>query len=219
MICLSFMLFSFFYFSLLFLIELYRYNVIHTTLSIGTDLQLALRPLLLQAQHRGSPSSAGCAIVLITDAQLAHPDATRALLRAHNHQARLFVMACGDSVRYAIRSGFGGHLPNGRGKKNLSINNNNSFSKYHSTKKAINYQLISNPLLLLSLSRNTARSLARTAGGATEFVTATTRSKTAHKVKRQLGRALQPGTWDSKGCTNNNLFTRVVFFPPSPHFT
>ncbi len=47
-------------------------------------------------------------------------------------------------------------------------------------------------LLLAPCSRNTARSLSRTAGGATEFITATTQSRTVSRVQRQLKRAQQP---------------------------
>ena len=83
----------------------------------GTDLPLALRPLMLQAVHTHARSAANNAVVLLTDAQLTHPNAARDLLRRHLAHARLFVFACGDNI-----------------------------------------------------SRNTARSLARTAGGEDELL-------------------------------------------------
>jgi hypothetical protein len=54
----------------------------------GTDLVLALRPLLLHAAHKRS-SPAATAIVLFTDAQLTHPSSARGLLRAFHKHARV----------------------------------------------------------------------------------------------------------------------------------
>ncbi len=142
--------------------------------SVGTNLELVLRPLLLQAQHCGSPLS----IVLFTDAQLANMDSICALLRAHAQDVRLFVMACGDSVWY--------------GSGVLSL-----FSWKSRFRLLFIYFILFYFIPLSTPSHHAAVTLARASGGAAEFITLSARSRVATMAKRQLSRALLPGATSS----------------------
>ena len=120
-----------------------------------------------QAIHSHASSPAANAIVLITDAQLSHADTVRDMLRRHLTNARVFVLGCGSRVRCGFPLRF-----------------------------VLPHSLVTS-LFRLVCSKHTARSIARTSGGAAEFITPTTKTRSEGRVVRQLQRLRQPGAFES----------------------